>query len=383
MKSLIPINAMKRMSEKSIRTICSNAISKVIFKIEKITERRLLKEKKQVENELRKLQKKREKQRECEERSMMFTFDKVSNDEKKRKKCEHPCSELICALILSKNNINIDNIECIKYIQYEEVDTKIKVSKEDYELYIEDFKERLENKEMQQLINFITIFKQQHVLFQEKYGLIKDIYLTGKTNTFSEINILNENVVDKKDAKGDLYICFETNEWIGLSIKAGENATKSNYSIIKYFDNDIVKECQTTKSEYLNNNGFPIFKKEERDQVNALFYEDNPVFTKFREETSKVNIGRQLVDSLYGVNLPYNLYEFNGSELSLLTNRNIDYNNVSFEEWLPYYFKNNGEKRKAAKMFFKLQYNDIVYRVELRWKGVIHTAWPQFQIHSI
>ena len=64
MKSLIPINAMKRMSEKSIRTICSNAISKVIFKIEKITERRLLKEQKQLENELRKLQKKREKQRE-------------------------------------------------------------------------------------------------------------------------------------------------------------------------------------------------------------------------------------------------------------------------------------------------------------------------------
>ena len=84
MKELKP---MKRMSEKSIRSICSNVISKVIFKIEKITEKRLLKEKKQLENELRKLQKKKEKQQECEERNLMFTFDKVSNDEKKRKKC--------------------------------------------------------------------------------------------------------------------------------------------------------------------------------------------------------------------------------------------------------------------------------------------------------
>ena len=438
MKSLIPINAMKRMSEKSVRTICANAISKVIFKIEKITELKLLKQQKASEvakkkfikelgeaakekEKVRKSAANKEKQlhtqkvnkfrdaiklslkertdrmksnkdikqlykkclREClrEVRKRSGNENEDDND-KTRKKCEHPCTELLCGLALCNANMPIQNIVNMTYEDIKQFPS-LKLDINDFNGYIEDLKERLDNNEHDSLQQYILVYVEKYSKV-DWFGKIKSIYMVGKKNKFKEIDILNDQVKDKKDAKGDIMIKLDDDKYIGLSVKAGNNATKSNYSIIKYFKDDVVKECQTIRAQYLTENGFPVFNKEDRPEVNKLFYDRfNPLFQKFREEVSKEDIGRQLVDSLYGVNLPYDIYEFNGKELVLLTNRNIDYNLVSFSECPEYYLKNNGIDRNAAKMFFKLQTGDVTYRVELRWKGVIHTAWPQFQIHSI
>jgi hypothetical protein len=434
MKSIIPINAMKLMGEKSIRSICSNAIGKVIFKMEKITELKCLKEQKAHEvarkkflKEIGEAAKEKEKVRKSavnNEKQVHATkvkefrvsiklslkertdrmkskkdikqlykkclkcVRKLSGNEneddndKRRKRCEHPCTELLCGLALCNANMPIQNIVNMTYDDIQQFPS-LKLDINDFNGYIEDLKERLDNNEHDSLQQYILVYVEKYSKV-DWFGKIKSIYMVGKKNKFKEIDILNDQVKDKKDAKGDIMIKLDDDKYIGLSVKAGNNATKSNYSIIKYFKDDIVKECQTIRTKYLTEHGFPVFNKEDRPEVNKLFYDRfNPLFQKFREEVSKEDIGRQLVDSLYGVNLPYDIYEFNSNELVLLTNRNIDYNLVSFSECPEYYLKNNGIDRNAAKMFFKLQTGDVTYRVELRWKGVIHTAWPQFQIHSI
>jgi hypothetical protein len=64
----------------------------------------------------------------------------------------------------------------------------------------------------------------------------------------------------------------------------------------------------------------------------------------------------------------------------------ISYNitsKLSFEEYKPYYFfKNKPEKeRKAAKMFYILVVDDLVYRVEIRFKGNNFCS-PQFLLQK-
>ena len=55
---------------------------------------------------------------------------------------------------------------------------------------------------------------------------------------------------------------------------------------------------------------------------------------------------------------------------------------VVFEEYLPYYLKKSGVERKVAKLFYRLTVGEKIYRVEVRWKGDIYNAAPQFQIHN-
>ena len=376
-------NAKKLRDDKkcndNIRKICSSMLVKTITTVEKniITEAKnnakMLRDYKKYNDNIIKIYSKclKDIKKRCN-----------NEDDKTRKRCEDPCTELLCGLALCNANISIQNIVNMTYEDIQQFPA-LKVYINDFNGYIEDLKERLDNNEHDSLQQYILLWVEEYSKVVQ-FGKIKSIYMVGKINKFKELDTLNAQVKDKKDAKGDIMIELDDDKFIGLSVKAGNNATKSNYSIIKYFKDDVVKECQTIRAQYLTENGFPVFNKEDRPEVNKLFYDRfNPLFQKFREEVSKEDIGRQLVDSLYGVNLPYDIYEFNGKELVLLTNRNIDYNLVSFSECPEYYLKNNGIDRNAAKMFFKLQTGDVTYRVELRWKGVIHTAWPQFQIHSI
>jgi hypothetical protein len=55
---------------------------------------------------------------------------------------------------------------------------------------------------------------------------------------------------------------------------------------------------------------------------------------------------------------------------------------VTFEEHADYYKMKNGEERSAAKLFYQLCISQKKYRVEIRWKGNVHDASPQFQIHD-
>ncbi len=79
--------------------------------------------------------------------------------------------------------------------------------------------------------------------------------------------------------------------------------------------------------------------------------------------------------------MPYNINEFHGTSITN-TKHVTNINKVLFEEYDSYYMTSNGEVRNAAKLFYRLCIDEKKYRVEIRWKGNIHDASPQFMIHN-
>ena len=176
------------------------------------------------------------------------------------------------------------------------------------------------------------------------------------------------------------------NKIIGISVKQSKEATKSNYSVHKLLGDELDTILTNIKKTYLKENGFSSFDKTLRDQVNQLFYpqnKENPYWSRIRTEIINNNelIVQQLIESLYCSIVNYDIYEFDGISFTKL-NTIIDMSTVVFEEYIPYYFTKSGEERRTAKLFYRLTVGEKIYRVEVRWKGNVYNAAPQFQIHD-
>ena len=122
--------------------------------------------------------------------------------------------------------------------------------------------------------------------------------------------------------------------------------------------------------------------KDKRKQVNSLFSPGkNEYWDKMRqylkEECCNNHVKNKLIEYLYPSNL-YVLYEFDGKELK---NLEVIIEKSDFYEHLEYYYTKKRNLRTAAKLFYQLIINNKTYRIEIRWKGNIHSASPQFQIH--
>lgn len=231
---------------------------------------------------------------------------------------------------------------------------------------------------------YITNFRASNTLPKVP---IKCIYISGKTNKHTKINELNKGC-DKKAAKADIYIEYvdESKPIDGISAKQSSDATKSNYSVHKMLGKDLDKDLTTVKKDYLKGNGFTSFDKAQRSDVNKLFYpqnKTNPYWLRIREEIIKnyETILTQLLQALYCANVNYDIYEFDGTSFIKL-NKVIDMTTATFEEHMPYYFDKSGAEREAAKLFYRLTVGEKIYRVEIRWKGNVYNAAPQFQIHN-
>lgn len=225
-----------------------------------------------------------------------------------------------------------------------------------------------------------------------KFTDIVCIYVSGKKNAHEKIYTLNSSL-DIKQQKGDIYIEYTSGEIVGWSCKQSSHATKSNYSVQKILGPVISSELKRIKTEFLVSNGFPTFSKEQRDDVNQLFYpknKNNPYWDAVRHAIThnKSNVIDELVKGLTCYTVPYTLYEFDGSTFNCLNTTNnttaesSSSSTVTFEECAEYYNMKNGKERSAAKLFYQLCVSDKKYRVEIRWKGNIHATSPQFQIHD-
>ena len=215
------------------------------------------------------------------------------------------------------------------------------------------------------------------------------VYLTGKTITFPEIKNINKGL-DTKMCKGDVYIKYQTAsgiyEWLSLSVKQSPNVTKSNYSVEKLIPNkEETVELTRIKIKMLDDNGFHRSTKSDRPEMNKLFYNNNPYFDALRRsiETHKDYIKKIIVDCIYSRGVPYPVWEYNGKTLEQLNKHGIETQDVIFEEHLPFYMTSKGKPRNCAKMFYLLKNAINSYRVELRWKGEIRTASPQFLVYAI
>ena len=304
-----------------------------------------------------------------------------------RKSTEYNGMELVCPVVLlNRNKINnYDELDTIlsNMIKDKLYEDKIKFNNEkDLLEYIKDIREKkkLTN-------NYIKNFNKQLELsgYFPPPEDIKTIYISGKTNKHSEIDKLNEGL-SKLEAKGDVYIEQKNGKCDGLSVKQSKAATKSNYSVQKILGKETDKLLTEIKKNYLTEQGFPPkFNELDRDELNKLFKpenKENPYMSKLKEEIEKNKqmICNFLIEKLYCSNVKYDIYEFDGLQLNKLIKPN-DNSDITFGEYMPYYYKKSGEKRDATKLFYRLTCRDKIYRVEVRWKGNLYVS-PQFQIHE-
>jgi len=203
------------------------------------------------------------------------------------------------------------------------------------------------------------------------------ILLCGKSQ-IPEIKELNRGI-ELSERKADVYGCTEDGKYSGFSAKQDTKCTKTNLSVEKLTDQ--TDTLCSVRKKYLESNGHPKYEKHKRENMNDLFRDpNNTYFTQLRKAISenKSKIIAKLYSLLYRSTLPYPLYEFDGK--SLINMSDISVCDASFEEHEPYYYKKNGERRCAAKMFYRLQINLTVFRVEIRWKGNVFYS-PQFHTH--
>lgn len=303
-----------------------------------------------------------------------------------RASVEYNCMELIIALLLLYDNINnyenvLEKIETIKNEPSGYESVLFFNKKEDIIEYEKDVikKKKIINK-------YITNFRNSVKIFNEFTSEnIKEIFISGKINKHKEIEQINANLT-KLEQKSDIYVKFINTKIVGISIKQSKSATKSNYSVQKMLGPDTNKSLTEIRKKYLHDNGIAHSDKSQRKKMNALFYQQNKenpywIELKIQIENKKEEILKLLVDSLFCSNVIYDIYEFDGEQIIKL-NEIFEKNNISFEEYLPYYFDKMGKERKTAKLFYRLTIEKHIFRVEIRWKGDIHNSSPQFQIHE-
>jgi len=309
-------------------------------------------------------------------------------EQKKRKNVENNGIELLVAALLSNETIettqqlfdSLSNGSCDKLVC-------------DNTNIIKCIDDLVIKKNMLQKIitNFRTAFVNCGSVIS--YSNIDKVYLTGKYVVYPEIVELNKNL-DKKATKGDVYVKLVDGTFIAFSVKQSKEATKSNYSVHKLIcDKDDDVRLTKIKKEFLVASGFSKHDKTKRDEVNALFYcgVENPYWNEMRLIIKKHRdtVVRGLVENLICAKIPYSVYEFDGEGLVLLNDFMFDIKDVTFEECPEFYIDNKGKMRQCAKMFYKLCINNSesvpikMLRTEVRWKGNIHSASPQFQMHEI
>ena len=260
-------------------------------------------------------------------------------------------------------------------------------SEPDFEKYKKDVESRKPKVVDQYIRNFNSAFSD--IVNDE----VKHVYLEGKTLTTQKLKDLNKGF-DTKQAKSDVYI--ETDkEIIGFSIKQDKACTKTNFSVEKMLGElisdallkkNFKKEISDKRKEVLKSHGIDNKNlKDNRDKANEIFYDSlertNLYWNALKEhiDNNRDAIKNELVRNLFPTNLPYKLYEFDGSTIEKLDVSSGD--KTEFYEHEKYYYDDKNRRRKAAKMFYKLVVNGNKYRIEIRFKGNAWSGAPQFQTH--
>lgn len=226
------------------------------------------------------------------------------------------------------------------------------------------YKKDVETRKVKVVDKYISNFKStfSNVVSDE----VKHVYLEGKTLTTQKLKDLNKGF-DTKKAKSDVYVETEK-EIIGFSIKQDKSCTKTNFSVEKMLGElisdallkkNFKKEIADKRKEVLKANGIDNKNlKDNRDKANEIFYDSlertNLYWNALKEhiDNNIDAIKNELVNNLFPTDLPYKLYEFDGSTFEKLDVSSDD--KTEFYEHEKYYHDDKGNRRKAAKMFYKL-----------------------------
>lgn len=325
----------------------------------------------------------------------------------KRKSCEHPVTEAIFGGVIAMivEGVDIHSITFDTILTYLRVVDEIMTPESVLQCnnisnYINDiYTNKNPNEKKKACVKFIENLKKEitntssPLYYYIDNNIIDKIYVTGKNNKVEEILNLNENL-DKKSSKPDVYIKLKgKDKWTGWSIKQSKDAPKTNYSINELVSPEEDKALTDFKNQFLSTHNIPRLTgktKEEknniREKVNKLLHDPkNELWESFRPIIENNNtIKQKLVMYLYCLLVEYPIYEYDGEKVIDYSNikNTLDLDSILFSEHKPFYLKKDGEPRQAAKMFYKLSFNNESYKVELRFKGS-YSANPQFLCYKI
>jgi len=320
---------------------------------------------------------------------------------KTRKDVEHNGMELLCALLFLYSDISTENIHT--YLHTIRTVGEPRLWCENLAQFTYDLLSKSHI-----IANYIHNFSFPSTFSQDE---IECVILTGKHIKHTGIIELNKGI-GRKSAKADLYLQLKNGTYAGVSVKQSSNATKTNFSVHKFFNKELDNELSQFRKKYLQDAGFPKHDSAKRNDVNKLFYPknkdtithtggdgdgepqekseenqsdafiENPYFVRLMKEIKNHAdiIIPGLIEPMFCKDLPYKMYEYDGNQLVCLNYNDVINTPISFEHHLPYYYDTKGKLRECAKLFYQLIVHEKKYRVEVRWKGNIHNASPQFQV---
>ena len=299
-----------------------------------------------------------------------------------RKNCDYNAFELIFTIVICNYTTNkITNYTSILTFPYNEYKHILEISEDKFNKYMDDLRTR----KRQVVDSWIANISIEGIFSKQQ---IKKVYLEGKNCVNPTILNLNDDYIDTDRA--DVYVELNDNRFIGFSIKQNTKCTLTNYSVEKIIKENPIKgphlqPLNKIRKDLCDNAGINNTNyKENRDKANRLFYDassgENPYWNSVRE-TLKVDndyIKKRLVEKIYPVNSPYDIYNYDGTSMIKL-NVDVDNDTINLYENFDNYTMDGGEQRNAAKMFYKLEVNGKIMNIELRWKGNILNASPQVQ----
>jgi len=303
---------------------------------------------------------------------------KLNNSSCKRKNCENNWAELlICMLLLYPGKIkNKEDINCYINILKDDSRFRIPGGESNIDKYLIDINSRKSESINDYILNFdIGNFRTDFT----------EIILSGKSfKEFPELTKLNTDqntgkLLNNKITKSDVYI-FYLNRCIGISIKDSENATLTNYSIEKIFDElEIQHNLKGNRINVLKARFGDDYKydKLQRKEANKLFYnKNNEYFVKIIKliESNEILITKKILSYIFP-KLHYDVYGYNGKKIVNLNDLSdkIMKKSCNIKREIKY------ETEKSAKLWYSLYLDGIEkWKFCIRGKSDIYGA--SFQI---
>lgn len=308
--------------------------------------------------------------------------------EKERKSCEAPFSELITASVFSNTSQSGFPLDYSRLI----------VSTEK----LQEYKIDMEKRNPTILNDWFTKCKLHSESFQKQLGISKHedmitCYLTGKTIKNPEILELVKDI-EKKQRKADIYISINTNshhpvptKWIGLSVKTTPDDPMSNWSIEKLIsgiDQETAKKLKETKVRLLEDNGitrkWKENKEENRRKYNEIMYGYNEYKTMLNlwitEPKNKSYIQKIIAEAGGSSITKFKMFKYDGHKFTNLSdiyqkiikskNFNIIIDSPTTKSQLNKLNLKSYHSMTSAKLWYYIQIdNNVEYRIEIRWKG--------------
>tara|TARA_Y100000389_G_C17403956_1_gene486993 strand:- start:263 stop:1201 length:939 start_codon:yes stop_codon:yes gene_type:complete len=301
-----------------------------------------------------------------------------------RKNVDYPFGELIFPLVLIISQTISGNIDSSNLggIVEQLIDSK-KLRCKNPEKYLQDFESRPESSKN----DYIT--KCRIELNEFDFGSeIKQVTICGKSSKdYPELAELVKDLPRSQKTKADIFIKLNNDKIIGLSIKNSKKATKMNRSVHAVLGKENGNHLSDIKKDFIYEKlGIDNIKdKSKRNQINSIFRPGikNNYWDELKRliEELKERVKKDLYDTLYGTNTPFEMYEFDG-EILKKVEPDCEIDDIRFEEHEPFYFTKTKKMRKAAKLFYLFETPKEKFRVEIRHKGDFAVS-PQFQFHQI